>query len=391
MAFNQTTGVYTPAAGALTATPGQVVQSAVWDNIFTDMTSAFTTAVQALQNTYGQRNIIGANGGFEVWQRGAGGSASISLNASTTAYTADRWYLFTNANQASTVSQVTGLTTGSRFAGKFQRNSGQTGTTGMVMGFPLDSDECAMIAGQIVALSFTAKAGANYSPASGFLSVFFVAGTGTPVKQSVGYTNQTLPINQANGATLTTSAQRFTFVSATVPTTTTQAEVNFQWNPVGTAGADDSFTIDDVQLEILPSATSPIAQFERWPFERMLAACKRHYRKTMPYATAPAQNAGIPGAATIVEQAATAAGFWWQFGAGGISLRATGAITSFNPSGSSALAQNITQSSSLAVSLDAAGMNSSEGIMIYVSASGATITAAAKDIVILHLQADAGI
>src|SRR5262249_60899120 len=97
MGFNQTTGVYTPAAGALTAAAGQVVQSAVWDNIFTDMTSAFTTVQQQLQATYGQRNIIGSNGGMEVWQRGAGGSASFAINASTTAYTADRWYIATGA------------------------------------------------------------------------------------------------------------------------------------------------------------------------------------------------------------------------------------------------------------------------------------------------------
>src|SRR5262249_1338777 len=161
----------------------------------------------------------------------------------------------------------------------------------------LDTDECAMIQGQIVALSFTAKAGANFSPPGGTLAVFLAAGTGTPVKQTAGYTNQTLPINQTSGAALTTSETRYFFVSSTIPTTQTQAEVLFTWAPSGTAGADDSFTIDDVQLEILPSATSPIAGFERWPFERMLAACKRHFRKTFPYSVAPAQTGGIPGAA----------------------------------------------------------------------------------------------
>src|SRR5258706_14782778 len=32
------------------------------------------------------RNIIGANGGLEVWQRGAGGSASIAVGASLNSY-----------------------------------------------------------------------------------------------------------------------------------------------------------------------------------------------------------------------------------------------------------------------------------------------------------------
>jgi len=387
MAFNQNTGVYTPASGALTATPGQVVQSAVWDAIFTDMTSAFTAAVQMTQGTYGQRNIIGANGGMEIWQRGAGGSASIAVAASNTAYTADRWYLTVGANQASTVAQVTGLVSGSRFAGKVQRNAAQTGTGTPVFGFPLDSDECASIQGQIVALSFTAKAGANWSPTSGTLSLQVPVGTGTPVKNVVGYTNQTTVISSS--VNLTTTATRYFFVSSVVPTTTTQAEVGFFWTPTGTAGADDSFTIDDVQLEVLPSATSPIAGYERWPFERSLAACKRHYRKTFPYSVAPAQTGGVPGSATLVEQAATASGFWWSHTP--VPLRATATYTTFNPSQAGSGAQDLTQGASLAVSIDAAGMNSAEGIMIYVSASGGTITAAAKDIVAIHIQADAGI
>jgi hypothetical protein len=50
------------------------------------------------------RNIL-INGDCEVWQRGAGGSASIAVAASTTAYTCDMAYLTANANEASVVSQ----------------------------------------------------------------------------------------------------------------------------------------------------------------------------------------------------------------------------------------------------------------------------------------------
>jgi hypothetical protein len=384
MPFNQTTGVYTPASGALTATPGQVVQSAVWDVIFTDITGAFTTAVQALQSTYGQRNIIGANGGMEVWQRGAGGTANFALSAASNAYTADRWYLAARATQASTVSQVAGLVNGSQFAAKVQRNSGQAGINVPIFGFPLDSDECAMIQGQTVALSFTAKAGANFSPAGGTLGALVIAGTGTPAKALAGFTNQTIPLNAS--AVLTTTPTRFTFASfQVVPTTTTQAEVSFQWTPVGTAGTDDSFTIDDVQLEILPSATSPIAAFERWPFERMLAACKRHYRKSFPYSVAPVQGAAIQGAAALVAAAAAASGFWIQHIP--ISLRATGAYTSYEPvNANGANALNVQANTTLAVSLDGAGTNSPDGTLIYVTAA-----ATAGAMIAIHWQADAGI
>lgn len=384
MGFNQTTGVYTPAAGALTAAPGQVVQSAVWDAIFTDMTSSFTAAMQALQSTYGQRNIIGANGGMEVWQRGAGGSASFALNASTTAYTADRWYLNTGANQASTVTQVAGIATGSRWAAAVQRNNAQTGTTLMSFGFPLDSDECAMIAGNLVALSFVAKAGANWSPASGNLVATLNVGTGSPVKFTTGsYTGASTPINATQA--ITGTATRYVFISsAVVPANATQAEVTFSWTPVGTAGAADTVTIDDVQLEIIPNATSPVAQFELWSFERMLLACKRHYRKSFPYATAPAQGGAIQGAAALVTAAAAASGFWIQHYPQ--PLRATAAYTSYQPNNASANALNVQSNVSLAVSLDGAGTNSENGTLIYVSAA-----ASAGAMVAIHWQADSGI
>src|SRR5882724_3858859 len=54
------------------------------------------------------KNLVGRNGGMEVWQRGT----SVAVAASTAAYTVDGWYLATGANQAATVSQQGGLVTG---------------------------------------------------------------------------------------------------------------------------------------------------------------------------------------------------------------------------------------------------------------------------------------
>ncbi len=57
MGFNAT-GVYTPAAGALTAAPGGIIKSSVWNAIFTDMTAAFT---QVAQSRFLLNTLIGAN------------------------------------------------------------------------------------------------------------------------------------------------------------------------------------------------------------------------------------------------------------------------------------------------------------------------------------------
>src|SRR5262249_43272630 len=65
------------------------------------------------------KNIIGRNGGMEIWQRGAGESSNFALSASTTTYTVDGWYLTTGTTQASHVSAQTALTTtGSRLSAR---------------------------------------------------------------------------------------------------------------------------------------------------------------------------------------------------------------------------------------------------------------------------------
>src|SRR5437899_5349231 len=184
------------------------------------------------------RNILGDNGGFEVWQRGAGSSASIAVGARSALDTADRWYLATGANQASTAAAVTGLTSQSNLAGKFQRNNGQTGTGAVGVGFPLDTDEVVRMRGQKVTLSAVVKAGTNWSPTLGLLSMGFSTGTGAPAKAgsftgsvTVIATSVNLSVGQ-QGTIVATS-------SVVVPANAAQAEVDFNWTPTGTAGADE--------------------------------------------------------------------------------------------------------------------------------------------------------
>lgn len=50
MPFNSA-GTYTPASGATTAVPGQLIQSAVWNSIFTDLSNALTLLGEQLYGT----------------------------------------------------------------------------------------------------------------------------------------------------------------------------------------------------------------------------------------------------------------------------------------------------------------------------------------------------
>ncbi len=114
-------------------------------------------------------------------------------------------------------------------------------------------------------------------------------------------------------------------------------------NAVATNG--NIFAVTGVQLEVAAAATA----FERRPFGTELALCERYYEKTFPYATAPAQNAGQPGALSAV-----AAGTATQPGAGHIAFwryraekRASPTITTYNPSVANANWYNVPGGTSL--------------------------------------------
>jgi len=217
----------------------------------------------------GWRNIVGANGGFEVWENGT----SIAVPASTVAYTAPRWYLATGVNQASTVSRQAGLVDASRYSAQVQRNAGQTGVAQQVFGFPLDTDEAIALRGRKVALRVLLSAGANWSPAAGALLINFAVGTAAAAKRALGFTGDTVVLTTTVNLTPGGGPVVATIpLSAAMANNIQQGELDFLWTPVGTAGAADYFRVDDVMLEEAPA----VPAFERRPFEDELRACRRH-------------------------------------------------------------------------------------------------------------------
>lgn len=382
-----TGSTFTLPVGATTAVAGNIVQSATWNAIHSDLNTGLTMLMSQLVSDISLRNILLDNGGFEIWQRGAGSSASIAVVASTTVYTADRWYLAAGANEASVVSAVAGLSNGSNLAAKVLKNAGQTGTTPYTFGYPLDNIEIAVLHGNKLSLSCLVKAGANWSPTNGTLNVAFYTGTGSPAKRGAGFTGETQVFTSSINLTVGGSAVALAVTSTViVPVNTTQAELQFTWTPVGTAGADDSVTIDDVQVESNLSATTwTPTNFDRAPFRISLVGCKRHYKKTFPYSVAPAQNGGLPGAVVVVTNAASKFGYAWNFG--DIELRATGAVTTYNPLGASANWQDISGAASLNATVDTTSASNCSK-MIFVG--GATAAATDRQIMI-HITADAGI
>jgi hypothetical protein len=270
------TGVTSWASIAGSTIASEAQAEAGTDN--TTVMSPLRTAQSFIGNVLTFKNLVGRNGALQVWQRGT----SVSVAASTTAYTADGWYLKTGANQGFTVSQGGTLVNGIQFNATVQRNNGQTGTSTVYFAIPLDTDEIYRMRGNALVLSFYTATGANWSPTSGTLTYNLYVGTGAVGKRnSVAFTGETNPITgSVNLATGASAARTISAISAAVGVSITQAELQFSFTPSGTAGAADSVSIAAVQLEVVPAGIAAVVPvFEKTDYEWDLHRCQRFYER----------------------------------------------------------------------------------------------------------------
>jgi hypothetical protein len=229
---------------------------------------AWATASSGSTNMAGKNGVLNSN--FSIWQRGTSFTA-------TGGYIADRWYA-TLGNTGRTVTrQTTSDTTNLPFIQycvRMARDSGITTLQALKLAQSFETVNSIPFAGKTVTLSFYARAGANYSATSNALIVNLLTGTGTDQNYLVsGYTGSAQPINNQT-ATLTTTWQRFSF-SGTVASTATELTALYEFNPTGTAGANDYFEVTGVQVEIAASATAYSPCTATQALE--LAACQRYY------------------------------------------------------------------------------------------------------------------
>jgi hypothetical protein len=207
------------------------------------------------------------NGAFDIWQRGT----SIVASTGNMAYTADRWAGYRSLAGMTTTRQSAGLT-GFNYCMRVARDSGNTTTADLNIVQAIETSMSLPFAGQTVAYSFYARAGANFSAASSNLKVYLYSGTGTDQNPIISYTGQAT-VASSTAITLTTSWQRFT-ITGTVGSTATELAAQFVFTPVGTAGAADFFEITGVQLE--PGSTATAFKRNASNIQGELAACQRY-------------------------------------------------------------------------------------------------------------------
>ncbi|MCK5019993.1 MAG: hypothetical protein KAS32_23270 [Candidatus Peribacteraceae bacterium] len=218
--------------------------------------------VQAYGPHEGKNYLI--NPKMDIWQRGTSGFTGTSYN-----YAADRYLIWRGALVAGmSVAKSTDAPTGFTSSMKVQRDSSDTSTQGMVVQQGLEIADSVPLADKTVTLSFWAKAGANYSPASSELLAKITTGT-TGDESPVTLTGSS-DIGSVSQA-ITTTWTRYE-LTGTAASTAKQFVADFRAIPVGTAGADDSFYITGIQLEEGSVATD----LEFRPIADELALCQRY-------------------------------------------------------------------------------------------------------------------
>jgi hypothetical protein len=208
------------------------------------------------------------NGGFDIWQRGAG---PFTPAASTVTYGCDQWWSVRAGVTNFSVSQQAG--TLGHYAFKLQRTAADASLVAISCGHTIESSKCYTAAGKTCTYSFSVKAGANFSGSN--LAVAVHTGTGVDqgsAAQSAGtWTGWAATLNTTQA--ITTTLTRYSF-SVAIPAGTKEIGLFFSWVPTGTAGADDSITLEEVQFEV-----GSLTSFEDVDTAVEVVKCQRYYER----------------------------------------------------------------------------------------------------------------
>jgi hypothetical protein len=265
-----------------------------------DSSNTLATTAYVQSNTSGAfmgRNKI-INGDMRVAQRGA----SYTLTNSLAYGSVDRWMVSGNATANSFANQNPQLGTAYQYGGcayllQVGRLSGATAVTPLTWQTVLESVNSVPLAGKYVCLSYYAAAGSSFTGTGLVTQLLTGTGVDQPANNLGAWTGTTQPISTLQA--ITTTPTRYSF-TCFIPANTSQIGVYFNYTPSGTATANDYVLFSGVQLEVVPSLTSPPTQFEILDYGVEINMCRRHYQVITGFQTpAYSQSAGAVTTASI--------------------------------------------------------------------------------------------
>jgi len=215
----------------------------------------------------GFRNRI-INGDMRVAQRG--------VNSALQGYqTVDRMYCNRTGGVLGLTQQaVTGAFGLPKNTLRLIRDAGNTGTANINIYQAIEGKNTQDFAGKTVTASINVGVSASTVGTSVTLTLYYQT-TGTDIGPAGLWTSIS-----SSSQTISISSATVYSASFAVPSNATQVMLQIAFSCTGTAGADESRYVTDVQLELGSIATP----FESRPIGLELALCQRYYRRGAKYA-----------------------------------------------------------------------------------------------------------
>jgi len=209
-------------------------------------------------DTGSARNPV-VNGGFNVWQRGAGPFTSTGM-------TADRWSMALGTGAACSVSRIAGITDGSRYALEWTKSTAGSTESSLVTRL----EGAHTLADEIVTIAFVGKCASGTIDLEVELTQFF--GTGGSPSSNVSLGRNTISLT----STATKFEQTVTIPSVVGKTFGTNLDdhllLAFYWPSTEPTGV---VTITEVQVQ----PGSQTGTFPRIPYTQELARCERYFQR----------------------------------------------------------------------------------------------------------------
>ena len=294
----------TPTTSTINGTSALTVSPFTGAVIYTDATPAGTgnywaqtgASVGGGPSPQNFRNVI-HNGGMAVQQRGtAERTCAANAGITSAAYVADRWGCQANVGSGAGFAKAvtTSLPTGFVGGLDLYRKTGAL-TQPVCVHQEIPTADFTPLAGQIVTLSFYAKADAGLSADNGnAINAYIITGTGTD--EGLGTPTASPAITPAftgvastltKAYTITTSWARYTYTT-TIPSSATEGDVAFCFTPTASgSGTTDGFFLTGVQLENSELPTP--FEFRPYPIEFGIAA--RYFYRINELAAGVVQSA----------------------------------------------------------------------------------------------------